>query len=97
MRWQPILVWPADIIGRANRRGSLDSGGPAAAEKLVQQLTQPDALTAAESLWTLRQARPSLALIMERGLQRMRNSVLALAVQPCEQDIAFRGTGESRR
>ncbi|MCC7336703.1 MAG: PQQ-dependent sugar dehydrogenase [Pirellulaceae bacterium] len=74
---------------RQRTREALIAEGPAAAEKLVQQLTQPDALTAAESLWTLRQSTwPSAAPIMERGLQHADWRVRRLAIQLLrEQDV----------
>ena len=54
----------------------------AAAQQVARQLTEPDALAAVESLWTLRQSTwPSAASIMEIGLQHPDWRVRRLAVQ----------------
>ena len=51
-------------------------------KKATEQLTEPDALVAAESLWTLRQSgRSNAASIMESGLQHLDWRVRRLAVQ----------------
>ena len=69
-------------LTRRRARQALLASGPAAAEELAQHVTGPDALAAAESLWTLRQsARPNAASIMETGLQHPDWRVRRLAVQ----------------
>jgi putative membrane-bound dehydrogenase-like protein len=69
-------------LTRQRTREALLAEGPAAAEKLAQQLAEPDALAAAESLWTLRQsAWSNAASIMQRGLQHPDWRVRRLAIQ----------------
>ena len=69
-------------LTRQRTREELLAEGPAAAERLARQLPEPDALGAAESLWTLRQSTLSnAASIMEKGLQHSDWRVRRLAIQ----------------
>lgn len=76
-------------LTRQRTRDALLAEGPAAAENLARQLTEPDALAAAESLWTLRQSTWLGAVsLMEKGLQHSDWRVRRLAIQLLrEQDV----------
>lgn len=76
-------------LTRQRTREALLAEGPAAAEELARRLSEPDALAAAEALWTLRQSTWSdAASIMEQGLQHPDWRVRRLAVQLLrEQDV----------
>ncbi|HJN07283.1 MAG TPA: hypothetical protein QF564_01220 [Pirellulaceae bacterium] len=87
---QPASAASAMNTGLASRhhltrqiaRNELLATGPAAAEKLAQHLTQPNALGASEALWTLRQsAWPNASSFMEKGLEHPDWRVRRLAIQ----------------